>query len=333
MIHEFDMPLLTFNNDGVRDWLAELDFAMLNAGLTRSTLPNQLDINNVTYPQLTGSDSGFRMLLPVIYDYDDGIGDKIRVSFEVGKWRRNPVASTANAYDTYSLVRTTVGSINPVDNSTKTNPFIALGWHGSVSSVASTSGNKVPTDTTERYTKHMSNEKSFIITGEGFLCVCIQPYYKQLRSNETTDPSMHTHVFFVVERSHSGVQYNNNYLNVLSYTHVPTLTGLPDNSVSYSVTVVGNTQFSSTQNVLYPVDVVAPNGFNVYNILKRNNTGAIESYFKNLFVCSLLVTGHGNKITMNYNGQQADVYSVANTSYTNTNGGVLAPYNLLVRYS
>lgn len=332
MIHEFDMPLLTFNNDGVREWLASLNFAMLNAGLTRSTLPNQLDIDNVTYPQLNGSDTGYRMMLPVIYDYDDGIGDKIRVSFEVGKWRWQPVSGTT-VYDTISLVRTTVGSVNPVDNSTKSNPFIALGWHGNVSSTNSSTGSKVPSDTAERYTKHVSYEKSFIITGEGFLCVCIQPYYKQCRSSETTEIPVHTHVFFAVERSHSGVQYNANYLNVLSYTHTPTLSGTPTNSVQYLVTVVGNTQFSSTQNVLYPVDIIAPNGFNVYNILKRNNTGAIESYFKNLFVCSSLVTGHGNKITMNYNGQQADVYSVANTSYTNTGGGVLAPYNLLIRYS
>lgn len=332
MIHQFNMPLLTFDNDGVREFLAELNDAMLFAGLTRSTLPDQLDINNVTYPQLTGSDSGFRMLLPVIYDYDDGIGDKIRVSFEVGKYRSSSVTSVL-ACDTYSLVRTTVGSVNPVDNSTKSNPFIALGWHGSVTSIFGNSGSKIAGDTAERYTKHMSNEKSFIITGEGFLCVCIQPYYKQFSSNSNTESPVHTHVFFAVERSHSGVVYNNDYLNVLSYTHVPTLTGNPNNSVQYLVTVVGNTNFSSTQNILYPVDVVAPNGFNVYNILKRNNTGAIESYFKNLFVCSSLVTGHGNKITMNYNVQTADVYSVANTSYTNTLASVLVPYNLLVRYS
>lgn len=332
MIHEFNMSLLTFDGDGVRQWLSELNDAMLFAGLTRSTLPNQLDIDNITYPQLSGSDSGFRMLLPVIYDYDDGLGDKIRVSFEVGKYRSSGVTSTT-AYDTYSVVRTTVGSVNPADNSTKSNPFVCIGWLGSVSSITSGSGSKVASDTAERYTRHMSLEKSFIITGSGMLCICLHPYYKQIRSDITTETPVHTHVFFAVERSHSGIQYTNSYLNVLSYTHVTTFSGNPNNTTPYLVTVVGNTSFSSTQNVLYPSDVITSNGSNVYNILKRSNTGAIESYFKNLFVCSPLVTGHANRITMNYNGQSTEVFSVANTSYTNSGGVALSPYNLLIRYS
>lgn len=319
MITLFDTPTLTFDDNGVRDWLNAVNTAALATGLTRSTVTGQIDLNNIVYPVLTGPMNGYYYMPPLIFDYDDGLGDKIRVSIEVGKWRYQPSNSgSTTSYPVYSVLRVNVGRVDPSTNAMRPNSYTTAGWMGQAISITS-STSKLSTDVSERYSVHINGRQSCIIAKAGFVAFILSPAYVQNQTLVQVSTYTLTHTVFAVERSHSSTtgDYTNDYLSYFGRKFSDESgTSNPDHSGSswhyVGATVGTNPMIYSSMNVLYPTSSIVKGG-ELFNIIKTNKSGSHDNTFKNAFTINQFIAGNMQLIKVNVDGVVKDAVCLANS--------------------